>query len=303
MTEHDLSTLIRDHVTHDEPHLGLSLDATIRRGRRRERGRRAMVGVAAASVAGVLAFTTFSGPGLFGAGDERRGTRPLQARTPTTTRRRCRRSSTTRSATRCRRASRLFPTARSGPTTSRGTCSPPSTTTRRTAGMAPTTGTRTTCSPHHSSTPRPRRRVTTSRACAEDVEAGVYLTCEVHMVDGDVVVTRTGALQRDGSGWSRTVQDLSTADPDTLWFHATGRDDPLGDSGRPQQRDGQGTGPGVGSTGVAGPGGRPRAHRDAPGPGVPTTAHRPGDRVHLDPPRRASRGQVPDCVHVTGSES
>ena len=54
--------------------------------------------------------------------------------------------------------------------------------------------------------------------CADDVEAGVYLTCEVHMVDGDVVVTRTGALQLDPSGWSKAVQDLSTADPDTLWF-------------------------------------------------------------------------------------
>ncbi len=32
------------------------------------------------------------------------------------------------------------------------------------------------------------------------------------------MVTRTGALQRDRSGWWRTVQDLSTADPDTLWF-------------------------------------------------------------------------------------
>jgi hypothetical protein len=44
------------------------------------------------------------------------------------------------------------------------------------------------------------------------------LTCEVEVVDGDVVVTRTGALQRTRSGLWRIVSHLNTVDPDTLWF-------------------------------------------------------------------------------------
>lgn len=53
MTEHDLSTLVRDHVSSDEPPFGLTPEASIRGGRRRVRARRLAAGGAALAVLAV----------------------------------------------------------------------------------------------------------------------------------------------------------------------------------------------------------------------------------------------------------
>lgn len=50
MTERDLSTLVRDHATTDEPPFVLSADNVIGSGRRRVRARRAVAGVASVAV-------------------------------------------------------------------------------------------------------------------------------------------------------------------------------------------------------------------------------------------------------------
>ncbi|WP_109506030.1 hypothetical protein [Nocardioides speluncae] len=50
MTERDLSTLVRDHVTSDEPPFALSPDTAIGQGRRVVRRRRAIAGIACAAV-------------------------------------------------------------------------------------------------------------------------------------------------------------------------------------------------------------------------------------------------------------
>ncbi|MCD4534740.1 hypothetical protein LRP67_11660 [Nocardioides sp. cx-169] len=57
MTEHDLTTLVRDHVDSDEPPFGLSPAAAIRGGRRTVRRRRLAMGGAALAVLAVGAIT------------------------------------------------------------------------------------------------------------------------------------------------------------------------------------------------------------------------------------------------------
>ena len=54
MTEHDLTTLVRDHVSSDEPPFTLTPDDAIGRGRRAARTRRLLAGGATLAVLAVL---------------------------------------------------------------------------------------------------------------------------------------------------------------------------------------------------------------------------------------------------------
>jgi hypothetical protein len=60
-----------------------------------------------------------------------------------------------------------------------------------------------------------------SKFCAEGLEGGYYLTCEVTTdADGNVAITRLEALRPfRGGGWMAVTRDeLDRIDPERLWF-------------------------------------------------------------------------------------
>ena len=177
-----------------------------------------MVGVAAASVAGVLAFTTFSGPGLFGAGNRAPESGPA----------------TGQSAEYDPQAMPQIIDDAVRNSLSPGVPALPDGTVKAydvEGNVLPSqhydkangwVGDYDWDGHHLFSTELlhagSEAEGDHEQVCADDVAAGDYLTCDVHTSDVGVVVTRTGAIQRAPAGWWRTVRDLSTADPDTLWF-------------------------------------------------------------------------------------
>jgi hypothetical protein len=82
MTDHDLSTLLRDHVQQEEPPFLLSAESSMALGRRtlvRRRARRGFAGVLVAAAA-VAAIPLLPWGGSGGHGDDRRGIDPATAR-------------------------------------------------------------------------------------------------------------------------------------------------------------------------------------------------------------------------------
>lgn len=80
MTDHDLATLLRDHVQDQEPPFLLSVDAPIALGRRtlvRRRARRALSGVLVAAAVAAIPLMPWGGP--HGGSDDRRGIDPATA--------------------------------------------------------------------------------------------------------------------------------------------------------------------------------------------------------------------------------
>lgn len=62
-----------------------------------------------------------------------------------------------------------------------------------------------------------------NRVCADDLEEGIYLVCEVDTTaGGDVVVTRVGAKRWAGDIWYSVTRDqIDDVNPENLWFDRT----------------------------------------------------------------------------------
>ena len=221
MTEHDLSTLVREHVSSDEPHFP-GPDHAIARGRRTVRTRRitAGVGVAAAlAVAGALVV-----PQLTGVDDVGRPT----GIDPAVQRALHDYDAQAMPEIIDRAASQAF--SPSVPDLGHGE-------------FAAFDGNGTEIGPEHydkasgmtvsyGGTGQHRVSVSLDHArgevegdhekiCAEDLEEGYYLVCSVETLDnGDVAITRVGAMRpfKAGGWYAVAADELASRDPDHIWF-------------------------------------------------------------------------------------
>jgi hypothetical protein len=225
MTEHDLSTLVRDHVGSDEPPFALTPDAAIRRGRRAVRARRLVAGGAA------LAVLAVGGAAATQLTDGERPTEPASAVDPAT-----RAFLDSYDAARMPRI--LEDESRSvfersvddlGAAAFRATDNNEATLPPRwwdrASGMSVTYG---GTSEHRLSLDlahaRGEAEGSARKYCEEGLDDGYYLDCTVDLRDdGSVVITHLWALRpyRGGGFMAVTQEDLATIDPERLWFERT----------------------------------------------------------------------------------
>lgn len=222
MTENDLHTIVRDHVTSDEPPFLATPDAAIARGRRTVRRRRALTGgLCAAALAAVGAVTV---PTYVGSDDGAPHDLAV-ANTPD-------HDASQMPQTLDEHARAAFlptnPGLPDGERTvfdSQGTTLPPEHWDKA-SGMRveyPRPGHKLSVQLLHA-----RSEAEGDRAayCEQELASGYALACEVVEVDGRPVVQITNAVRRGGGGeWFSVTKDkVATTDPEALWFQRTVED-------------------------------------------------------------------------------
>lgn len=221
MTERDLSTLVRDHVTTDEPPFMLSADTVIGGGRRRVRVRRAVGAVACAAVVSTVGLVAV--PGMLddtsdGSGPDTAAQEALANYDP-------------------QEMARLLKERADGVLDAPYPAHPegkvvvrdgdwvelPTEHWDKASGMSVSYGDdqadhNISVSLYHS---RGEAEGDAKRNCANDLDAGYYLVCDVITTsDGEVVVTRVSAKRfAAGDGWYVVPRDkIDDANPKNLWF-------------------------------------------------------------------------------------
>ncbi|MCD4526319.1 hypothetical protein [Nocardioides sp. cx-173] len=222
MTEHDLTTLVRDHVASDEPPFALSPDTVVRGGRRTVRHRRLAAGGAALAVLAVGAITV---PQVLD-GDTARG--HSTAVDPATAAfledydaAQMPRILEEESRAVFERSVEDLGEATFHAGDNQGAALPPKWWDRA-SGMTLSYG---GTSDHRLSVDlahaRSEAEGSAQRYCEESLEGGFYLECAVDVRDdGSVVISNLWALRPYGGATFMAVErdQLATIDPDRLWF-------------------------------------------------------------------------------------
>ncbi|KQY63963.1 MULTISPECIES: hypothetical protein [unclassified Nocardioides] len=215
MTEHDLHTLVRDHVNSDEPPFQLTPDDTITRGRRTLRRRRAITGgVCAAALATIGAVTV---PQLIDSGNGSSGNKVV-AGSPDYDASQMPRIIDEHARVVFAKTTPGLPDGVRSVTDSQGTALPEKFWDKASQMTVDYTmaGREFRISLLHARSEAEGDRDT---YCQAELASDYSVACETFDVDGRTVISQTMALRRIGDGWAVVPnKKLATFDPDKLWF-------------------------------------------------------------------------------------